>query len=72
LNIVTPGMEEADVVIKQLRGFESIKQLEVSTITESTDEGGISSATFSVRCGYNEPEPEVEAAPVVDDVETVE
>ena len=55
LNIVTPGMEEADVVIKQLRSFESIKQLEVSTITESVEEGGISSATFSVRCGYNAP-----------------
>ncbi len=63
LNIVTPGMEEADVVIKQLRGFDSVKQLEVSTITESTDEGGISSATFSVRCGYELPEVEGEEAP---------
>ena len=56
LNIVTPGMEEADVVIKQLRSFASIQQMDVSTITEITDEGGISSATFSVRCGYNQPE----------------
>lgn len=72
LNIVTPGMEEADVVIKQLRSFESIKQLEISTITENTDQGGLSTTTFSVRCGYNAPEPEVEAAPVVDDVETAE
>ena len=71
MNMVTPGMEEADVVIKQLRSFESIKHLEVSTITESTDEGGISSATFSVHCGYNVPETEapVEAAPVEDTVE---
>ncbi len=56
LNIVTPGMEEANVVIKQLRGFESIKQLEISTITESTEQGGIPSTTFSVRCGYNAPD----------------
>ena len=63
LNIVTPGMEEADVVISQLRSFESIKHLEISTITESTDEGGLPSATFSVRCAYNAPETE---APVVE------
>ena len=63
LNIVTPGMEEADVVIKQLRSFASIQQIDVSTITETIDEGGISSATFSVRCGYNAPE---EAKPVAE------
>jgi hypothetical protein len=71
LNIVTPGMEEADVVIKQLRGFESIKYMEVSTITEMFDEVGLSSASFSVRCAYNAPETEApaEAAPVEDTVE---
>ena len=58
LNIVTPGMEEADVVIKQLRSFESIDKMVISTITESTDEGGISSATFSVSCGYKIPDAE--------------
>ena len=63
LNIVTPGMEEADVVIKQLRSFESIKQMEVSTITETFDEVGLSSTTFSVRCGYNAPETENVEAP---------
>jgi hypothetical protein len=71
LNIVTPGMEEADVVISQLRKFESIKHLEVSTITESNDESGLASATFSVRCAYNAPETDapVEEAPVEDTVE---
>lgn len=56
LNIVTPGMEEADVVIKQLRSFESIKYMEVSTITEAFDEVGLGSASFSVRCAYNAPD----------------
>ena len=56
LNIVTPGMEEADVVIKQLRSFESIKYMEVSTITEAFDEVGLGSASFSVRCAYNVPD----------------
>ena len=71
LNIVTPGMEEADVVISQLRQFESIKHMEVSTITESNDEVGLASASFSVRCGYNAPEAEAPAAaaPVEDTVE---
>ena len=71
LNIVTPGMEEADVVISQLRKFESIKHLEISTITESNDESGLDSATFSVRCAYNAPETETpaEAAPVEDIME---
>ena len=71
MNMVTPGMEEADVIISQLRKFESIKHLEVSTITESTDEGGLSSATFSVRCAYNAPETEAPAgeAPVEDVME---
>ena len=54
MNIVTPGLEEANVVIKQLRSFESIKQMTISTITENTDEGGVSSATFSIRCSYFE------------------
>ena len=52
MNIVTPGLEEANVVIKQLRSFESIKQMTISTITENIDEGGVSSATFSIRCSY--------------------
>ena len=56
MNMVTPGMEEANVIIKQLRGFETIKHLEISTITESMDEAGLSSATFAIRCAYNAPE----------------
>ena len=52
MNIVTPGLEEANVVIKQLRSFESIKNMSISTITENIDEGGVNSATFSIRCSY--------------------
>ena len=66
MNIVTPGMEEADVVISQLRSFESVKQMTVSTITESTDEGGFTTASFSVSCGYEEPVEETPAAPAAE------
>ncbi|MGM9521961.1 MAG: pilus assembly protein PilM [Oscillospiraceae bacterium] len=65
MNIVTPGMEEANVVISQLRTFESIKQMTISTITESTDEGGFTTASFSVSCGYEEPVQEQQNAGTV-------
>ncbi|MDD3347407.1 pilus assembly protein PilM [Oscillibacter sp.] len=57
MNITTPGMEEAAVVISQLRSFESIVSMTVSTITEAVDDTGFTTASFSVSCGY-------EAAPV--------
>ena len=56
------------MVISQLRKFESIKHLEVSTIIETTDESGLASASFSVRCAYNAPETEA-SAPVENTVE---
>ena len=69
MNIITPGMEEADVVISQLRHFESVKQMSVSTITESTDEFGFETASFSITCGYEEPVIEEHAAAAADTAE---
>ncbi|MDU1325162.1 MAG: pilus assembly protein PilM [Clostridiales bacterium] len=62
MNLTTPGMEEAAVVIDQLRGFESIASLTVSTITESTDETGYITASFSVSCAYTAQEAPVAPA----------
>lgn len=72
MNIVTPDMKEADVVISQLRKFDSVKQMSVSTITETTDEGGFVTASFSVSCGFDEPEPEPEPEPAPAPVETAD
>lgn len=62
MNITTPGLEEADVVVSQLRSFESITQMDVGTITESTDETGVETASFSVSCGYYAEETEESTA----------
>lgn len=61
MNIVTPGMEEADVVISRLRKFESIGQMTVSTISKSVDDAGNSTTTFSVNCTYVEEQQEPNA-----------
>ncbi len=53
LNLSAPGFEEADNVISQLRAFTSLGQISVSTITETTDDAGITEALFSVICSYH-------------------
>jgi type IV pilus assembly protein PilN len=62
MNITAPGLEEAAVVISQLRSFETIQQMTVSAITESTDDTGYTTASFSVSCGYQAPETQDQAA----------
>ena len=52
MNVTVPSMEAAAVVIDQLRGFESVNALTVSTITETADETGYSVVSFSVSCAY--------------------
>lgn len=60
MNVTVPGLEEAAVVISQLRGFESVAELNISAIAESAGDTGITTASFSVSCAYAsaaEPEP---------------
>lgn len=52
MNVTTPGMEEAAVVIDQMRTFESISNITVGTITESADDTGLTTASFTLTCGY--------------------
>ncbi len=65
MNVTVPGMEAVAVVLDQLRSFESVESLSVSTITETTDETGYTTAAFSVSCVYlgHGPVEEVPAAP---------
>lgn len=62
MNITVPGMEDAAVVISQLRSFASIANITVSTITEAADETGFTTASFSVSCGYPAPQTETDPA----------
>jgi len=56
MNVTAPSMKEAAVVISQLRSFDSIVNIEVSTITETTDETGTTTASFSISCSYEQAE----------------
>lgn len=61
--VTVPGMEEAAVVLSQLRGFESFDVLTVSTITETADDTGYTTATFTVSCAYPEAEADTAETP---------
>lgn len=56
MNITVPSFNEAAVVISQLRSFDSIAVIQVSTIAEKKDEAGATTASFSVSCGYPAPQ----------------
>ena len=52
MNITVPGLEEAAVVLSQLRSFDSLGSVEVSGIVTQNEEGGSSTASFSLDCTY--------------------
>ncbi|NLV86574.1 MAG: pilus assembly protein PilM [Clostridiales bacterium] len=54
MNITVPSYAETAVVLDQLRTFESISKLEVLSVSQSTNEGGSETSTFSVSCLYGE------------------
>ncbi len=55
LNITTSTMEDAATTLKQLRTFESIKQIEIGGVSEAVDDTGLSVVSFSVVCSYDPP-----------------
>ncbi len=57
LNIQVETMDDAAVVISQLRTFESLVNISISGISESTDNLSIPITTFSVSATYPVPEP---------------
>ncbi len=59
VNVTVPDFAEAAVTLRQLRSFESIEVLSVSSMTKSGDAG----VSFTLSCKYPEPEVETTAAP---------
>ncbi len=52
MNITVPSYDEVAVVLVQLRTFESLSGIGISSVAESVDEAGVSSVSFSVSCVY--------------------
>lgn len=62
MNITVPSLEEASVVLVQLRSFKSIDQLQVSDLSQELDEAGFPYVSFSVNCLYPVPPEETAAS----------
>ncbi len=62
LNVTVPDFEEAAVAVRQLRSFDSVAVLAVSSMNKSFNDG-VSKVAFSMNCAYPKPEPETEPAP---------
>ena len=52
MNMTVPKKSDVARVLVQLRTFESLSELTLSTISERTDETGVSFVDFSVMCAY--------------------
>lgn len=75
MNVSVPGFEEAAVVINQFRSFDSVDEVLVDAMTESSDNAGLSQVSFNVTCLYPVEvveEAPAEEAPVEDDADIIE
>lgn len=52
MNITVPSFDDVAVVLVQLRTFQSINNLNISSVSEAVDEAGVSSVSFSISCNY--------------------
>jgi len=52
MNITVPSYDEVAVVLVQLRTFESLGDISISSVTETVNESGIKTVSFSVTCSY--------------------
>ncbi len=64
LNIEVGTMADAAVVLSQLRTFESIAVISTSSVSESINESGVPTTSFTVVCQYDS---EVEDAPLYEE-----
>ncbi len=64
LNITVPSFDEAAVVIRQFRSFETIDVIEVSDLSRSSGDEGLGNVSFSVSCHY--PVPTTTEAPTTE------
>ena len=62
MNVTVPGFNEAAVVLSELRSFDSIDVIQVSAIAKNAEEGGATTVSFSVSCGYPVPATATDAA----------
>jgi type IV pilus assembly protein PilN len=53
MNITVATKTAAAKTIAQLRTFETIRDISVGQLSEMTDDSGLKTVTFSVRCAYN-------------------
>ncbi|MGI5970419.1 MAG: pilus assembly protein PilM [Oscillospiraceae bacterium] len=63
MNVTVDSLEQAAMVIVQLRRFESLSDVVVGAIAEIEDDSGISFITFAVSCVYKDTSPAPEAQP---------
>ena len=56
MSIQAPSFNEAAVVVRQFRSFESIDVITVSSMNKSVDEAGLESVSFTITCQYAVPE----------------
>lgn len=54
MNITVSDFDHAAVVLKQLRAFDSIRNITASSMEKATDETGASTVSFTVTCTYGE------------------
>ncbi len=52
MNIEVSEMADVAVVMSQLRGFETIGALQMSAVSEATNDAGLATVSFSVTCTY--------------------
>jgi type IV pilus assembly protein PilN len=64
LNITVPSFDEAAVVIRQFRSFDTIDVIEVSDLSRSSGDEGLGSVSFSISCLY--PVPTTTEAPTTE------
>lgn len=53
MNVTVSNLEQAGATISQLRSFQTIQDITVSNISESTDNSGATRVSFSISCTYN-------------------
>ncbi len=54
MSVTVGSYEEAAVVLKQLRSFESLTAVEISSVTRNVNEAGIERVEFTLNCTYGE------------------
>ena len=52
MSIEVPRFEEAAVVVRQFRSFDSIDVITVSSMNKAVDDAGLETVSFTITCLY--------------------